>query len=746
MSNDTRIGMYICTGCDIAEGLDVDKLVETAGGDVHSCKTHPGLCSPDGIKIIKDDIESEELTAVSVAACSNREKTDEFTFKDGVILDRISLREQVVWTHEPKHEDTQSLGEDMIRMGIAKINHTKNPEPYIAETSKTILVVGGGVAGLTSAMESSASGYEVVLVEKEAELGGMMKLNHKSFPKAPPYKLSEHSEHPKMIEAVNADPKITVLLSSTIGKVTGMPGDFDVVINNGSSSKEFKIGSIIQATGWQPYDPANLDHLGYGASPDVITNMQFEEMVSKGEVKRPSNGAAIENVVFVQCAGSRDPERLPYCSTVCCNVTLKQSQYVRAQYPKANIYVIYKDMRTPGQHELYYLEGQSDDRVFFTKGEIANIAPEGDKVAVDVDDTLLGTPIRLNADMVVLAAGMVPNASVDVVEKPEEEKPAETTGDAAEGAEKEEAPAVDENEGNILNLQYRQGPDLPNLKYGFPDSHYICFPYETRRTGIYTTGAVRAPMDTGLAASDAKGAVLKAIQAVECISRGEAVHPRSGDMSYPEFSLNRCTQCKRCTEECPFGTLNEDEKGTPALNINRCRRCGICLGACPERIINFPDYSIEMVSQIIKSIDVPDEFEEKPRMLCFICENDALPVMDIAARQRQQMAADIRFIPVRCLGAVSVVWISDALSSGFDGIMLLGCQPGDDYQCHFMKGSELAGTRMENVQDKLKQLVLEPERVKIDYIGINQWDKLVEVVNGFSEEIGELDLNPYKGF
>jgi len=249
----------------------------------------------------------------------------------------------------------------------------------------------------------------------------------------------------------------------------------------------------------------------------------------------------------------------------------------------------------------------------------------------------------------------------------------------------------------MLNLAYRQGPELPVFKYQFPDSHFICFPYETRRTGIYAAGCVRAPNDSQASQFDAAGAALKAMQCVELARRGETVHPRWGDMSFPDFALQRCTQCKRCTEECPFGTLNEDVKGTPQLNPTRCRRCGICMGACPERIISFKDYSVDIVSSMIKAVHVPDEFEEKPRLLGFLCENDAYPALDTAGLQRLRHSALIRFIPVRCLGSVNSVWIADALSRGFDGVLLIGCKSGGDYQCHFIRGSELMATRSKNV-------------------------------------------------
>ncbi len=182
----------------------------------------------------------------------------------------------------------------------------------------------------------------------------------------------------------------------------------------------------------------------------------------------------------------------------------------------------------------------------------------------------------------------------------------------------------------ICKLQYRLGKGFPQLEYDFSDSHFICFPYETRRTGIYASGTVRAPMDLESSAEDGAGAMMKAIQCVESVKRGEAVHPRSGDMTWPELYMERCTDCKRCTEECPFGSYDETEKGTPLPNPARCRRCGICVGSCPERVIGFSDYSINSVSAMIKAVSMPDEFEEKPRVLVFVCENDAYPALDSA--------------------------------------------------------------------------------------------------------------------
>ena len=228
-------------------------------------------------------------------------------------------------------------------------------------------------------------------------------------------------------------------------------------------------------------------------------------------------------------------------------------------------------------------------------------------------------------------------------------------------------------------------------------------------------------------------------------ARGEATHPRSGDRSYPDFFLQRCTQCKRCTEECPFGSINEDEKANPLPNPTRCRRCGTCLGACPERIISFKDYAVDIVTAMIKAVEIPDEFDEKPRVLVFLCENDAYPALEAAGRHRLQINPFMRIIPVRCLGSVNPAWVREAISAGYDGVLLIGCKHGDDYQCHFIKGSELCEIRLSKVQETLDRIQLEADRVRLFQLSINEHDKIPGLVQEFIEDLEEFGPNPFKG-
>jgi len=739
---DKKLGVYICAGCSIGDSLDLDKLSDIATKEykVEICKTHPFLCGEEGAQLIGKDLE-DGVNTVVIAACSPRAKQEVFSYDPTVVLERVNLREHVVWSHPPKDEDTQMLAEDYLRMGLARAQKVLPPEPYLETFEKTILVVGGGISGMTSALEAAKAGYEVCLVEREPSLGGWMAKLCKQYPKHPPYRDLEDTGVEARIKEVDENPKIKVFTGAEIEKTEGSPGMFDVLLKQNGSQTSLRIGSIIQATGFRPYDANKLDHLGFGKYPDVITNFQMEELAHQGKIKRPSDGKEVESVAFIQCAGQRDENHLPYCSSYCCLTSLKQALYVTGQNPDASVYIFYKDIRTPAQYEDFYKRVQEEHAVFFAKGDVQSISGEGGSLAVEVEDTLLGERIGVNVDLVVLAVGMVPNSM------PEEEKmaTAEAEPAAEEGAESaERAPDSGFYGSPALHLEYRQGPELPTLKYGFPDSHFICFPYETRRTGIYAAGCVRQPEDSATAIEDATGAALKAIQCVELTTQGQAVHPRTWDQTYPDLFMSRCTQCKRCTEECPFGMYNEDEKFNPLPNPTRCRRCAICMGSCPERIISFKDYSVDIVSSMLRAIEVPEEDEEKPRVIAFLCENDAYPALDMAGINRLTYNPYVRVIPVRCLGSLNIVWIADSLSKGIDGIILIGCKYGDDYQCHFIKGSELANYRMEKVQETLQRLVLESERIQVLELSISEYDKLPQIFDDFLKKMEEIGPNPYK--
>jgi quinone-modifying oxidoreductase subunit QmoB len=755
---EDKIGVFICTGYGIAEALDIDALCKVATDElgVPFCRTADS-CEGADLESILQDIEKEGLGKVVIAGVSPRRYADH-AFPEDVIVEKIALREHVVWCQPGGEEDTQMLAEDYLRMYITKVQKMQPPEPFQPEEAidRSILVVGGGITGLTAALEAADAGYQVQLVEKADTLGGWLAKQHRSVPTRPPYRDLEETGVDALIAEVEENPRINVYKSAATSEISGAPGLFDVTVRstgNGKPSGEvlaaFRVGAVVQATGWRPTEPRA--DLSYGEVEDVIRNIDLEEMVKNhGRITRPSDGGDVKSIAFIQCGGSRHKEHHSYCSSICCLTSLKQALYLRERDADAKAYIFYEFIRTPGHYEDFYRRVQEDPGIFLTRGEVADVTrDEEGRLVVTARNTMPGEHVQVKVDLVVLAAGMIPNAADgETIRALEDAKVVAEKGESdaqrAEAAEK--VAQLKHHEGTeILNLSYRQGPDLPALEYGFPDSHFICFPYESRRTGIYPAGCVRQPMDGLGSREDATGAALKAIQCIEMISRGEAVHPRAGDTSYPDFMLQKCTQCKRCTEECPFGVLNEDEKGTPLLWATRCRRCGVCMGACPERIVSFKDYSVSVITSMIKAVEVPDEDEEKPRILALLCENDAFPAMDLVGQHRLRCNPFVRIIPVRCLGSVNSVWVAEAMAAGYDGVILIGCKYGDDYQCHFVKGSELAAARSDNIGEKLQQMAMENERVELHQLQIAEYQKLPEIFDAFMEVIEEYGMNPFKG-
>lgn len=358
-----------------------------------------------------------------------------------------------------------------------------------------VLVVGGGIAGLTCAIETSEVGRKVVLVERNPYLGGRVVQMNKYFPKlCPPICGLEIN-----LRRIRNNHNIEILTLSQVEKVSGKKGDYEVTIrqaprfvndnctacgecekvcpversndfnyglsntkavylshsmaypmhyvidadacdkcgacveackyaaidlNMEAKTQTIRVSSIVIATGWKPYDASRIDNLKYGFYKDIVTNVQFERMAApngptNGKILRPSDNKEPESVVFVQCAGSRDENHLPYCSSVCCLASMKQATYIREQNPNAKVYIFYIDIRTPGRYEDFYIKISQDKNVTFIKGKAADITRnEGGGLVVCAEDILSAKLTSQEADLVVLACGMVPeggkNLPIDI--------------------------------------------------------------------------------------------------------------------------------------------------------------------------------------------------------------------------------------------------------------------------------------------------------------------------------------------
>ncbi len=758
MSEETfehKPGAYLCGGCGIKDALDMDALEQAVSGGmmVSNVKQSDSFCSGEGYETIKKDIESGEVNQAIIAGCSPRVMVQEFNALGGQIF-RANLREQVIWQQPANHEDTQALATDNLRMATTQARKAEPPQAHWdGVTSLKLLVVGGGITGLKAAREASKTGAEVVIVEKTDKLGGWAAKWSKFIPETAPYREPQDNPVPALIKEVEEDDNITVMFNTIVERTEGGPGEFSCRLQTGSDTKWDVFGAVVLATGWRPYESEAQEKFGIGKTDGVITDIEMEEKLAAGELD------GVKNIVFIIPG---DTDRMVYSSGVSDKVAIKQAMQMVENDSDVMAYIIHEHFRSHGTAEEFYRSAQ-EKGIIFQRGEVKKI--DSDRT-VTVDDELLEQEIPMSGiDLVVISTGMVPN-STNIDLEPSEKNPETLCDDINPKApiftvngEEVEDPDADIKScrekageepplpgGPLLNLQYRQGPHVPILANGFADSHYICFPYETRRTGIYTAGPVRRAMTATEAMDDAMGATLKAIQAMREANEAKAVHPRAGDLSFPEFGLNICTKCRRCTVECPFGAIDEDpETDYPMINPTRCRRCGTCMGACPVSTISFKNYNPQQVSDMV-SAGTEDCPPDKPRILVLACENDAYPAMDMAGIARREANPYMRVIPVRCLGSVTLLWVKTALEKGYDGIMLLGCKSGDDYQCHFVKGSGLAQERMGKVGETLQSMMMEEERVQVNEIAIADSERVTEILNTFGKQIEEIGLNPFKGF
>jgi hypothetical protein len=582
---DNKFAAYLCGGCGLAERLDMGRLAAVAQkeGKMSLVRTHEFLCSEAGVQSIRDDIEREAVTHVAIAACSRRAKTDAFDFP-GTAMTRANLREGVVWARpdtDEARETTQEMAEDYVRMACAEAKKSNVPQGAPGPAlCRRLLVVGGGISGLTAAIEAAETGYDVVLVEKAAALGGQAAALWKRVPAAEPYETPVDTGMGQLIARVTSSSRITVRLGATIAETSGAPGRFKVSVakGNGGGTEDFEVGAIVQATGFGSYDLGKLPELGGGIVANVVDQAGFETLarasLAKGvPMTRPSDGAPVRSVAFVQCAGQRDAsgKHLPYCSGHCCATSIKQALYLKEADAAIDCVVMYTDLRVPGQAEDFYRAAQRKG-VTFTKAAVSAVKAEGAACTVE-------------------------------------------------------------------NLTYRQGPDLPVLKPRLPGLALHLLPVRDAAHRHLRRRLPCAARWTGAGGGGRR-------------RRGDEGHPvrrewRAGGRSparrrhaYPRLLPPALHAVQALHRGVPVRRHRRGRQGhAPAFNPLPLPALRHLHGRLPGAHHQLPGLLGGHGGEMIKAIEVPEEDEEKPRIL-LMCENDAVP----GARHRRPRR--IRYEPV----------------------------------------------------------------------------------------------------
>jgi heterodisulfide reductase subunit A len=557
----SRIGVFVChCGINIAGTVDVEQVAEQVKRhpDVAFATDYSYMCSDPGQHLLQQAIEKHQLDGVVVAACSP--SMHEATFRRAASavglnpyrLEIANIREQCSWVHEHEPDAATEKAAEIVRTAVEKVTRDEELEPFRLPLTKRALVIGGGIAGMQAALDVANAGFPVVLVEREDHLGGKMArlsgtyLNFEAAPDLLGRKIQSVLDHPN----------IEVLTGLEVTVVDGYVGNFEITIGKrveGEPDRSVEVGAIVLATGWDAYPLEKLPEYGGGNLADVVDGLTFEEMLQDGRLRRPSDGRTPREVVFVQCAGSRDPERgVAYCSKVCCMVVAKQAMMFKERVPDGQAYVFYIDIRSAGKgYDEYVQEAMEEQDILYLRGKVSKIFGSGRQVKVWGVDTLSNQPVEVTADLVVLATPMLPSRqALDVAQT------------------------------------LRVGAD----EYGFySEAHPKLRPVESLTAGVFLAGVAQGPKDIPETVSQASGAAAKVLQ---LFSRDEMTQEPT--VAYVVEEL--CSGCGACVEICPYEARELDPvRGIATVNAALCQNCGACLVACPNKASRIRNWTLEQI-------------------------------------------------------------------------------------------------------------------------------------------------------
>lgn len=549
MRKRQRVGVYIChCGRNIGGYVDIPKLVEKVEqvADVVIVKDQKYMCSDQGQAEIKEALRNGAIDRVIVASCTPT--MHERTFRKCVseegfnpyLYQQVDIRENCSWVTKDKEEATQKAA-DIIKAAVSRVKKLEPLWPTEYPVTPTALIIGGGIAGITAAVDILEAGFKVVLVEREDQLGGWARRIGKGFPHLIPIKDFLQGK----LELLDSYPQLKLYLSSEVVGLEGFPGNFTATIKQADGTTvEEDIGSIIIAIGFSAFDARRKPEFGYGETKRVMTTVEMEEMLEQGALS--INGQPKE-VTFIQCVGSRDKSiNKEYCSRACCMVVAKQALMLKELIPDAKIFVFYMDVRAFGKGYEEFFEKAQRSGVRYIRGNPSEVYKRGDKVVIRYEDTLLGRPQEMETDLVVLAVGM---------------EPAVGTAELATALR-----VTTDTDGFILEAHPKLGP------------------LDTHSEGIFVAGCCQGPKDLPDTVAQAHGA---AARATVYFHKGQVVK----EPVVAIVDADVCSGCRLCENMCAFDALRFDEKKKlMTVQDAICKGCGACAATCPSGAISLKHF------------------------------------------------------------------------------------------------------------------------------------------------------------
>ncbi|MGB3342078.1 MAG: CoB--CoM heterodisulfide reductase iron-sulfur subunit A family protein [bacterium] len=556
-----RVGVFIChCGINIAATVDVKHVVAAVSKLPFVVYSQDLIfaCSQDAQKLIMDKIHEQLLNRIVVAACTPR--THEPLFQDTLrkaglnayLFDFANIRDQCSWVHQKEPGKATEKAIDLIKMSVKKVIHQEPLKKTKSSVNKNSLVIGGGVAGMTAALDLAGQGYHVDLIEKELELGGNLRRIS--------YILEGEVTKPileSLVEEVNAHTQICVHMDSKIEKIEGFIGNYKTTIESNhtnlqdqyfeSGTKERKEeqrqiehGIVIVATGAHEFKPTDYC---YGQDKRVMTQREIEREIS-------TNGNVLRNlkaVVMISCVGSRDDDH-PYCSRVCCSTAIKNALLLKEINPQIQIFVLYRDVRTYGLKEIFYKKAREAGIIFihYDKNHKPEVVIDDGRLVVEIDEKIMEKRLRLTPDLLVLNSGIVPN---------------------------------DDNKFLSQALKVPLGTDG-----FFFEAHVKLRPVDFATDGIFLCGLAHYPKDLSESIVQAKAA---ASRAVTVLSRDEI----ESESKVAFVDEERCNGCELCVHVCAYSAIELDsERGVAVVNEALCKGCGTCTASCRPSAIDLKGF------------------------------------------------------------------------------------------------------------------------------------------------------------
>ncbi len=554
VGQEPRIGVFVChCGTNIGGVIDVPEVTEYSSGltNVIVAEHNMFTCSQDTQVKIKEKIQEHKLNRVVVASCSTR--THEPLFQDTIreaglnpyLFSMANIRDQDSWVHQKDKESATKKAKDLVRMAVANAANLSPLYKTKLPVTKRALVLGGGIAGMTAALNIAKQGFEVVLVEKEKTLGGTGRRIYRTLQGDDVQKLIDN-----LIEKINQDKRVEVLTETILADFSGTKGNFKTSLNVGPSMypREVTHGALVIATGAKEYRP---EKYLYGENGSVITQLELEGLISKNEGRIRQWG----NAVMIQCVGSRDDEH-PNCSRVCCQQAIKNAIALKEINPDIDVFIIHKDIRAYGFAEDYYRKARDMGVHFLRYNEEEDPVVEEGREGLEVSfkDLTLGRMVKIRPDQLILSAGVV----------------TEDTEDLA----------------NMLKLP------LTSDKF-YLEAHVKLRPVDTQSEGLFICGMAHSPKNIDESISQSLAASSRACRLLsqDHIEVGGVVAKVD-----PDF----CAACLICVRACPYEVPFINEDGVSEIDISKCHGCGVCAAECPAKAITLSHFED---SQILAQID-----------------------------------------------------------------------------------------------------------------------------------------------